>query len=98
MAWIERHWSPEAAEEWTREDLVASILSPLAYFLLSVGAALALLLQAWGFLLLVLGALITYAMYAVIDPKLRTISEEYEGKQRKHLEELENIQRWEEKL
>ncbi len=96
MAWIRRKWTPEAAEEWTREDLIASILSPLAYFVLSLGLLHALLLQTWGYFLLILGVLISYAMYAVIDPKLRTISEEFEKKQSKHLEELESIQRWEE--
>lgn len=96
MAWIRRKWTPEAAEEWTREDLIASILSPLAYFVLSLGLLHALLLQTWGYFLLILGVLISYAMYAVIDPKLRTISEEFEKKQAKHLEELESIQRWEE--
>lgn len=97
MAWIRRKWSPEAAEEWTREDLIACILSPLAYLLLSVGAALALLLHVTGFLLLGLGVIVSLALYAVIDPKLHTISEEYEGKQREHLEALEKIQRWEER-
>ena len=64
--------------------------------MLSLGVLHALLLQAWSYFLLILGALIAYAMYVVIDPKLRTISEEFEKKQRKHLEELESIQRWEE--
>ncbi len=96
MAWIRRKWTPEAAEEWTREDLIACILSPLAYFVRSLGLLHALLLQTWGYFLLILGVLISYAMYVVIDPKLRTISEEFEKKQAKHLEELETIQRWEE--
>ncbi|MFQ5776586.1 MAG: hypothetical protein ACE5IP_01100 [Terriglobia bacterium] len=98
MAWIRREWSPEAAEEWTKEDLIACILSPLAYLLLSVGAALAFLLQATGFLLLGLAIVVILALHAVIDPKLRTISEEYEGKQRQYLEEIEKIQRWEEEV
>jgi hypothetical protein len=35
-------------------------------------------------------------MIKIIDPKLKAISEDYEIKQKKYLEDLEKIARWEE--
>jgi len=35
-------------------------------------------------------------MVKIIDPKLKAVSEDYEVKQRKYLEDLEKIARWEE--
>ena len=95
MAWIRTKWKPEDAEEWTREDLIACILSTLSYLGLTVGVALSLLLNPVGYFLLGATVVVTWVLYAVLDPKLRTISEEYESKQRHHLAELEKIQRWE---
>ncbi len=95
MGWIRRTWSPQAAEEWTREDLLACILSPLAYLALAVGTALSLLQQVVGYVVLALGVFLAWAMYYVIDPKLRMISAEYEAKQHQYMKELEKIQRWE---
>lgn len=96
MAWIRRKWTPEAAEEWTREDLIACILSSLAYLTMTVGVALSLLLSVVGFVILGLAVVFTVALHFVIDPKLRTISESYEAKQQQYLQQLEKIQRWEE--
>lgn len=96
MAWIRRKWTPEAAEEWTREDLIACILSSLSYLAMTVGVALSLLLSVTGFVILGLAVVFTLALYFVIDPKLRTISESYEAKQQQYLQQLEKIQRWEE--
>jgi len=96
MGWIRRSWTPDAAEEWTKEDLVACILSALAYMTITAGLALALLLRPSGYILLAIGLLSTLFMYLVIDPKLSTISEEYEKKQKSYLERLERITRWEE--
>ena len=96
MAWLRRSWTPEEADDWTKEDLIASILSPLAYITLTIGTALSLLALMVGYIVLFLGILLTLAMYFVIDPKLRKISSEYEKKQKFYLEELEKIQRWEE--
>jgi antibiotic biosynthesis monooxygenase (ABM) superfamily enzyme len=94
MAWLRRNWTPRDADEWTKEDLLASILSPLAYIALTIGVALSLLMRPIGFLILVLGILLSLAMYFVIDPKLKKLSSEYEKKQKKYLEELEKIQKW----
>ncbi|MCK5454133.1 MAG: hypothetical protein KAJ16_07220 [Calditrichia bacterium] len=96
MAWLKRSWTPEEADEWTKEDLIASILSPLAYITLTIGAALSLLALTIGYIVLITGIVLTLAMYFVIDPKLRKISSEYEKKQQVYLEELEKNQRWEE--
>lgn len=95
MAWLRREWTPEDADEWTKEDLLASIISPLAYVALTIGVALSLLALTVGYIVLLIGVALTLVMYFVIDPKLHTISFEYEKKQKAYLEELEKIQRWE---
>ena len=96
MAWLRRSWKAEEADEWTKEDLIACILSPLAYLALAVGIALALLMKLIGFLILIAAVILIILMIYVIDPKLKSISREYEKKQRKYLEDLEKIIRWEE--
>jgi antibiotic biosynthesis monooxygenase (ABM) superfamily enzyme len=96
MAWLRRSWTPEEADDWTKEDLIASILSPLAYIALTIGAALSLLALTIGYIIFLFGIILTLAMYWIIDPKLRKISSEYEKKQKTYLEDLEKIQRWEE--
>jgi hypothetical protein len=95
MAWIRRKWTPEDADEWTKEDLLASILSPLAYIALTIGTALSMLALTIGFVILFFGIILSLAMYFVIDPKLHAISSEFEKKQQAYLKELEKIQRWE---
>ncbi len=92
---IRRSWTPEAAEEWTREDWIAIILSPLVFALVMVGVAKLVLGQwggAWLTLLAVAGTLV---IYWVIDPKLRAVSHEYEAKQAGYLDELEGNLQWE---
>ncbi len=96
MGFIRRQWSPEEADEWTREDVLAWILSPLSYALLSVGSALSIFLIPAGFVMLLLGAVVTFLLFYIIDPKLKVISSEYEKKQKEYLERLERITRWEE--
>ena len=96
MPWIRRSWKAAEADEWTKEDLIACILSPLAYIALAVGMALALLLKLIGFLILIGAVILIILMIYVIDPKLKSISEEYEKKQKEYLEDLEKIIRWEE--
>jgi len=96
MPWIRRSWKAEEADEWTKEDLIACILSPLAYIALAVGIALALLMKIIGFLILIGAVILIILMIYVIDPKLKSISEEYEKKQKEYLEDLEKIIRWEE--
>jgi hypothetical protein len=94
---IKRQWTAEQADEWTREDWVAIVVSPIAYMLLMVGTALSLLLFVSGFVLLTIGIGLTLFMHWVIDPKLRAISDEYERKQAHYIEDLERTARWEKK-
>jgi len=95
MPFIRRKWTPQAADEWKKEDWIAIFFSALSYILLSVGSVLSILLLTSGFIILALGIACTLLMYWVIDPKLRTISAEYETKQKDYLIRLENIQKWE---
>ena len=95
MAFIRRTWTAKEADEWTKEDLITIIISPIVYFLLTLGVALSALLIPVGFLLLILGTLLIVVMVYIINPKLRVISEDYEKKQKKYLEELEKKVKWE---
>lgn len=96
MALIRRHWTPDQADEWTKEDWITVVLSPICYILLMIGTALSFLLNIWGFILLAIGIILTYLMHWIIDPKLKVISTEYEKKQHDYLEKLERKVRWEE--
>lgn len=96
MGFIKRDWTPKEADEWTKEDLLASIISPLAYIAWMVGTALSMLLIKIGFLILIIAVILTYVMFYIIDPKLSKISEDYEEKQKSYIEELEKSVRWEE--
>ena len=96
MLGIKRRWSAAEADQWTKEDYLVFVISPLIYVLLAVGTALSLLLLWYGWALLVLGIVLLLFMIWTIDPKLKAISEDYEAKQRRYLEELEKIARWEE--
>jgi antibiotic biosynthesis monooxygenase (ABM) superfamily enzyme len=96
MAWIKRSWTPHEADEWTKEDWIAIVLSPLSFILITFGLAMSLFLLPAGFVMLLIGIVVTVIMFWVIDPKLDVLSEDYERKQREYLEELERIQRWEE--
>lgn len=95
MALIQRKWSPLSAEEWTKEDWIAMVISPVAYVLIMVGVALSFFLLWYGFVLLGGGIVSTILMHWVIDPKLKVISEEYEARQKEYLQELERLVRWE---
>jgi antibiotic biosynthesis monooxygenase (ABM) superfamily enzyme len=96
MGWIKRTWTPHEADEWTKEDWIAIVLSPLSFIFITFGLAMSLFLLPLGFVLLLLGLVVTAVMFWVIGPKLDVISEDYEHKQREYLEDLEKIQRWEE--
>ncbi len=96
MALIRRKWTPAAADEWAREDWITIVLSPLAYIGLAVGVALSCLLLTAGFIVLGISVVLIVLMHWVIDPKLKTLSEEYEKKQKIYLEQLERSVRWEE--
>jgi Na+/proline symporter len=92
---IRRSWTPEAAEEWTREDWIAIVLSPIVFALVLIGVAKLVLLQPSGFLLTLLGVVGGLAIYWVIDPKLCAVSAEYEAKQARYLQVLERRLHWE---
>jgi hypothetical protein len=95
MSWIRRNWTPHEADEWTKEDWIAVVLSPFCYILVTMGLAMTLLLQPLGYLLLAVGVIATVIVFWVIDPKIGALSSGYERKQREYLKELEQIQRWE---
>ncbi|BBM68821.1 hypothetical protein [Rhodothermus marinus] len=95
MGWIRRNWTAAEADEWTKEDVLAIIISPLAYVALTLGVALSLLLRWEGFVTLGIGIVLTALLHWIIDPKLKAISEEYERKQKEYLQQLEKTVRWE---
>jgi hypothetical protein len=95
MKGIQSKWTPEQADRWTKEDRITFFISPLIYTLLALGVAFSLLLLWYGFVLLGISVVLLVVMIKIIDPKLKAISEEYETKQKKYLEELEKIVRWE---
>ena len=95
MIGIKRNWTAQEADNWTKEDWIAILLSPLIYILIALGVAGSLLLRLWGFLSLACSILLTAVMYWIIDPKLKKISSEYEKKQKTYLAELEKKTRWE---
>ncbi|RKY85464.1 hypothetical protein DRQ09_07260 [candidate division KSB1 bacterium] len=95
MSLIKRKWTAKEAEEWTKEDLIACIISPLAYITLMLGVVFSFLLLWYGFVILLAGIALTLLLYFVINPKLSKISTEYEKKQKEYLENLEKIVKWE---
>jgi len=96
MGWIRRTWTAHEADNWTKEDWIAIILSPFCYIFITFGLAMALFLLPLGFVLLAIGLIFTVIVFWVIDPKLDVLSTEYEKKQREYLKSLEQTQRWEE--
>ena len=93
---IRRQWTPEQVGDWTREDWIAVVLSPLVYAALMIGVTKVLLLQPGGILLVVAAVLGTLAIYWVIDPKLRAVSIDYEKQQEEYVKQLEQRLRWQE--
>ncbi len=81
-------------QEWSRVELIACILSAIAYFAITAAVGLVLLNQWLGWVLLVIGLASAWAMYRVIDPKLKLVSAVYEQKQQGYLEELDRIIAW----
>jgi hypothetical protein len=96
MSWLKTDWTAQEAERWSKEDYLTFVISPLVYFLLALGVALSLLLRWYGFVILGASVVLLVIMVKIIDPKLKAISSEYETKQKKYLEDLEKISRWEE--
>jgi len=96
MSWIKRKWTAREADNWTKEDYLVFIISPLIYVLLAVGTMLSLFLLWYGWVILAASLVLLLVMIWIIDPKLKAISEDYEQKQKHYLEDLEKIERWEE--
>lgn len=96
MALIRRTWTAREADDWTKEDLFTVILSPVIYFLFTIGVAFSALLMPLGFILVGVATILTLLMIFIINPKLSVISEDYEKKQKRYLEELEKKVKWEE--
>ncbi|MGD2069474.1 MAG: Na+:solute symporter [Gemmatimonadota bacterium] len=94
---VRRSWTAEAAEEWSREDWIAIVLSPVVMGCLMVGVAAVLLLRPGGFTMLGIAVVGTLAIYWVIDPKLRAVSGEYESRQAQYVADLERQVRWQER-
>jgi len=92
-----KKYTPEEAEKWGWEELVASIGAPAGYIFISIGLALVLLLKPVGWVYLVIGVVATLVMYFVMDPKLRAVSDEYERRQAEFLKHVESISKWEDK-
>jgi hypothetical protein len=93
---VKRTWTAEEAEEWTREDWIVIVLSPMVMAFFMVGVASLLLLRPGGILLTAAALFGSGLIYWVIDPKLRAVSAEYEQRQARYLAELERGVRWEE--
>lgn len=95
MSPVKRRWTSTEADEWTLEDTIAVILSPIVYLCLLVGVALSLFLVPAGFITLAAGVVGLVALVRLIDPKLTAVSDAYEQRQKEYIEELERKVRWE---
>lgn len=95
MSLFKRDWTAIEAEEWTRHDFWASLLSAASFVLTAVGVAGTLLLQTWGFVTLGLAIAAVWVMFRIIDPKLRAISTDFEAKEAAYIERLDRVTRWE---
>jgi dipeptide/tripeptide permease len=95
LSFINREWTPENADEMHKEDWIAIFFSVVSYIALMVGTAMSVLLIPIGFVILTIGIIAALIMYWIIDPKLRSISVEYEKKEKDYLLQLEEIQKWE---
>jgi len=91
---IRRAWTAEQAGDWTREDWIAIVLSPIVFALLMIGVTKLLLLQPGGVLMVIAAAVLAGVIYWVIDPKLRAVSAEYEARQEAYVKQLEARLRW----
>ena len=96
MGFIKRNWTAKEADEWTKEDTLTIIISPLIYVALMIGCALSVLLIPIGFVILAVGIILLFVLIYIINPKLSAISEEYEKKQKQYLKSLDRKIKWEE--
>jgi Na+(H+)/acetate symporter ActP len=88
-------WSPEDADEYTKHEVVASVFSVVGYVGIAIGAAGALLLQAWGFVLMAAGAVSIWLMYKIIDPKLQALSDAFAKREQEYIDKVDKSTRWE---
>ena len=88
---IRRTWTAEEADDWSREDWIAIVLSPMVFGFAMIGVAKLLLLQSDGVVLTVAALVLGGIMYWVIDPKLRAVSAEYETRQHEYLVHLDDV-------
>ena len=66
------------------------------YILLMIGTALSMFAMWQGFAILAAGVILMLVMIWIINPKLSSVSEGYEKKQKGYIEELERKVKWEE--
>jgi hypothetical protein len=92
---FKKDWTAHEADRWTRHDFLACVFGVLAFTLVTVGVAGALLLRTWGFISLGLSVVFTWLTFKVIDPKLRALSRNFEKKQAGYLDAVERQNRWE---
>jgi len=85
----------KAGREWTTDDLLACVLSALAYFNGLAATALVVMGNLTGWILAVATVFELILMFKIIDPKLKNVSENFEKKQKQYLEELDRIVEWE---
>ena len=90
-----RVWTPEEADMWTRHDVIAAALSAACYLLVAVGVAGTLLFEIWGFVCLAVSVVCAWAMFRIIDPKLKALSVAFEHAQEGYLEQMDRNTRWE---
>ena len=95
MGCCRRKWTSKEAEEWTKEDTIAVVISPLIYILLTLGVALSVMLIPIGYVILAIAVVLLVVLIYIINPKLSAVSEGYEKKQKEYLEELERKVKWE---
>ena len=90
-ALVRRQWTAAEAEQWTREDWMVIVLSPLVLAALMIGVTWSLLLRPGGLIVLAFALLGTGLIWWIIDPKLRAVSAEYEARQGRYIEENEAL-------
>ena len=94
MSFIRHDWTAHDADEWTREDAIAIILSPIIYILMTLGTAYCFLLKPAGFVMIGVSVVLYLVMNWIIDPKMKAVSAEYEKQQQAYLKKLEDTARW----
>ncbi len=90
-----KQWTAKEAEEWTKEDTIAVIISPIIYILLMIGCALSILTMWQGYVILGAGVVLLVVLVFVINPKLSAVSLGYEHKQKEYMDDLERRVKWE---